>query len=116
MSGARRWTGGERRQVKTAILKEGATAREAGEEVGRTERAVNGYCRRCGVRAPLGSPTDLDKRADLLDFLGRGLSIREIARLRDVAYTTVWRMVKRLERMGLVTLDKVACCYVPVNL
>lgn len=100
MSG-RHWTHAEERQLRE-LMDEGATKAEAAEELGRSLDAVQNRASALRLRSRMGPRPNVIKRAWVLDRLAAGWSVNEIARCLRRNSSPLNRMVRRMERDGLV--------------
>ena len=105
----RRWTPAEDAELRELVRADRCTMREAAAELGRTERACRNRYRRMrqrNHRLPLplaGVRPDLTKRCLLIDLVGKGLKLNQVARFLGVASSTATRMAQQLARDGLLT-------------
>jgi DNA-binding CsgD family transcriptional regulator len=80
----------------------GYSQAEVAGELGVSVRTVCRRARVGGVRFPMGAPPDVRKRAELLDLIGRGLTVTATARQLGKTPQTVVDTLRRLRSCGLV--------------
>lgn len=95
------WTAEEDRLLRE-VLAEGASTDEAAEELGRTRRATQQRAWDLRIKRPMGGPIDSVKRGRVLELLGKGLSLNEIARILGRHNSVIVRMAQELAKAGLV--------------
>lgn len=101
MPGNYRWTVAEDRQLRE-LSGEGTPAPEVAAILGRSTGAVEKRRAELGIRMGMSNRPDAAARARVIGYLGRGMTLTDIAARVQRHPTTVYRMVRRLVAEGLV--------------
>lgn len=105
-----RWTGKDVQELRS-LAEEGASQREAAEEMGRTWRAVRSASVRYGVKFKPGPDPNPVTRMNVLRLIGEGHSLSGAARVLGVRHSRVWVVLQRLFEDGLVRKVPVKTVY-----
>lgn len=95
------WTAEEKRLLRE-LLAEGASTREAAEELERSWRAVQCMATLLGIKRGIGRGPDPIKRGRVLSLLSDGMNMVAIAHVLGRCHSTITRMIQQMEREGLV--------------
>jgi hypothetical protein len=117
--GRRPWTAAERTAMRKALAA-GATAREVGSGLGRSQRSVWWQSRLIGA-APgrrTGRPPNLAQRSELTTLLAAGMPVRRAALRMGLSPEAAFYKVRLMVRDGVLVRTGGAsrsCLYVPVG-
>lgn len=104
--GGKRYTKGER--IAIGMMAKTCHAGEIADEFGRTEAAIKEFCKQKRIRFLAPRPCDGIHRAAIMNclILHPGISGLAIARMLKRKQGSVSSILLRMERDGLVTLDR----------
>ncbi len=95
------WTGREKAFLRREAA-DGATIEEVAENLGRTRGGVQYMAQLLGVHFRKGRRPDMTKRLRLLELVGDGVPMRQIALTLCISLGTVSAMTASLKRLGLL--------------
>lgn len=95
------WT---QKEVDEAVemAHDGYTRQEIADELGRTEDSVVKRLQKERVRVNQSSRYDVDARVEVMELIGCGFTLTQIAKRRGITVQSVSQMVDSLVRAGMV--------------